>query len=144
MEKKPRPVSHTHAKKGHQQSGRTPAEQPIPGSHSHLVPEERGASPQREAAFASLPDVALACDQDGKLLCMNAASLKLFEVSSARPWLGISSQEFLQRYEWCDEQQRPAFLAPWRLHPASDAEAASFASETDRDARPPFRTQGST
>ncbi|WP_157506343.1 hypothetical protein [Ktedonobacter racemifer] len=86
-------------------------------------------SPQLEAVFASLPDAALACDRDGKLPCMNGAALKLFEVSSTRPWLGTPYREFLQRYEWYNELHHPTFPAPWLLKPDSNAAEASHTYE---------------
>ncbi|MGH2479069.1 MAG: histidine kinase dimerization/phospho-acceptor domain-containing protein, partial [Ktedonobacteraceae bacterium] len=129
MEKNPPPVSHTHAKKGHRQSGIPPAKRPISGYQSHAAPEKSMSLSQQEAIFASLPDAVLVCDRDGKLLCMNDTALKLFEVSSPHHWLGISYGEFLQHYTWCDEQQRPIFLAPWLLSLINDAETIPYPYE---------------
>ena len=126
MEKNPQPVSHAHAKKGSRQSGIPPAKRPVSRSQSHAAPEKPVSLSQQEAVFASLPDAALVCDRDDKLLCMNDAALKLFEVSPARPWLGISYREFLQHYTWCDEQQRPILLAPWLLSLLNEAETIPY------------------
>ncbi|MBO0782326.1 MAG: PAS domain-containing protein, partial [Ktedonobacteraceae bacterium] len=48
--------------------------------------------------FAFLPDGVIACDREGKIRQINAAALKLFEVSSERQCLGRDCQEFLRRY----------------------------------------------
>jgi signal transduction histidine kinase len=85
---------------------------------------------QLEAAFASLPDAIMVWDQAGKILFLNTAALTLFEVQASDTWFGASAQQFLQRYTWYDEQQRPFSFAPWLLDltPKSDA-IASFPYE---------------
>ncbi|GHO68246.1 hypothetical protein KSC_071380 [Ktedonobacter sp. SOSP1-52] len=68
-----------------------------------------------EAYFVSLPDAIMVWDRAGKLLFLNAAALTFFEVQVSDPWFGASAQQFLQRYEWCDEQQRPFSFPPCLL-----------------------------
>ncbi|GHO47134.1 sensor histidine kinase [Ktedonospora formicarum] len=54
-------------------------------------------------------------DRAGKLLFLNVAALTLFEVQDSAPWCGTSTQQFLQRYTWCDEQQRSFSFPLWLL-----------------------------
>jgi PAS domain-containing protein len=65
--------------------------------------------------FDPLPDGAIACDREGKILRADAAALKLFEVPSEALCRGRDYQEFLQRYEISDEPQRAATLEPWLM-----------------------------
>jgi signal transduction histidine kinase len=81
------------------------------------VNKERMSSQQLEAYFAPFPDAIVMWDQAGKILYLNTAALALFEVQASDTSVGISSQEFLRRYTWWDEQQRPFFFSPWLLNP---------------------------
>lgn len=83
-----------------------------------------------EAYFASLPDAIMVWDRAGKLLFLNAAVLTLFEIQASDPWFGASTQQFLQRYAWYDEQQRPFSFPPWLLDLTTfKEETASFPYE---------------
>lgn len=68
-----------------------------------------------EVAFTSFPDATILCDHEGKILRMNAAALKLFEVPSEQPYQGIPYQQFLQRYEIHDERRERIPLETWFL-----------------------------
>ena len=93
-------------------------------------PQKPRSSQQPDAYVASSPDAILVWDRAGKILLLNAAALALFEVQAADAWLGASAQQFLQRYTWCDEQQRPFSFAPWLLDLTTfKEEAASFPYE---------------
>lgn len=84
--------------------------------------KERTLCDQLENIFESLPDSALICDQEGKMVWLNAGALKLFEVASSAHWKGTSREQFLQNYAPCDEQQRP--ISPeWLINPVGDNKA---------------------
>jgi signal transduction histidine kinase len=72
-------------------------------------------SHQVEYNFDLLPDSVIAWDSEGKILRVNAAALKLFEVPSEALCRGIDYQQFLQRYERTDEPQRATTLEPWLM-----------------------------
>jgi PAS domain S-box-containing protein len=55
------------------------------------------------------------CDQEGKILQINAAALNLFALSSERLCLGKPYQQFLESYKRHDEQQQSASPEPWLL-----------------------------
>lgn len=77
---------------------------------------------QLERLFESFPDSVLVCDQEGKMVWLNAVALKLFEVASSAHWKGTSREQFLQNYAPCDEQQRP--ISPeWLMKPIGNDEA---------------------
>jgi len=79
--------------------------------------------------FDPLPDGAIACDGEGKILRANAAALKLFEVPSEALCRGIDYQQFLYRYTTGDEPQRTSALEPWLMSLLIDGEAASRLQE---------------
>lgn len=68
---------------------------------------------QAEAILDALPDNIIACDQDEKIVRINAAARK----------------HFLQRYQRDDEQQRPSFPEQWLMNLVMDEEAASSSPE---------------
>ncbi|HEX6480326.1 MAG TPA: PAS domain-containing sensor histidine kinase [Ktedonobacteraceae bacterium] len=70
-------------------------------------------SKQLEDNFDSLPDGIIVCDREGKILRANTAALTLFEVPSEALCRGRDYQEFLQRYEGCNEPQPASALEPW-------------------------------
>lgn len=78
-----------------------------------------------EAYLASLPDAIMVWDRAGKLLFRNAAALTLLEIQDADAWLDTSAQQFLQRYEWYDEQQRP-FSSPHQCSLSTNSSWTSF------------------
>src|ERR1700737_2762551 len=61
---------------------------------------------QLEAIFACLPESVIVCNREGKILRINAAALKLFEVPSEDQCRGTFYQQFLQHYTRSDEQQQ--------------------------------------
>jgi signal transduction histidine kinase len=81
-------------------------------------------SNQLECIFDTLPDGVIVCNREGKILRINAAALKLFEVASESLWRGTSFHQFLQHYKMGDEQQRAISLEPWLLSLVMDGEAA--------------------
>ncbi|GHO63508.1 hypothetical protein KSC_024000 [Ktedonobacter sp. SOSP1-52] len=90
--------------------------------------KERISSQQLESLCASLPDAIVAWDWAGKILSLNAAALTLFEVQDSSTFVGTSTQQFLQRYTWHDEQQRPFFFPSWLLAPTTHKEATTSRS----------------
>jgi len=101
--------------------------------HSKTFPQE-GIMPSKHVAynFNPLPDGAIACDGEGKILRANAAALKLFEVPSEALCRGRDYQEFLHRYTMGDEPQRTTTLEPWLMSLLIDGEAASRPQEAIR------------
>jgi signal transduction histidine kinase len=91
--------------------------------------EERTQCDRLESIFESLPDSVIVCDQEGKIVQLNAAALKLFEVTSSAHWKGTSYQQFLQSYEPCDEQQCPIPPESWLRNHVSDNGAGSHSPE---------------
>jgi len=89
-------------------------------------------SHQVEYTFDLLPDSVIAWDGAGKILRVNAAALKLFEVPSEALCQGIDYQEFLHRYTMGDEPQRATTLEPWLMSLLIDGEAASRRQEEIR------------
>ncbi len=87
------------------------------------------ASNQPECIFDALPDSVIVCDCEGKILRINAAALKLFEVASEALCRGALYQQFLHHYEMGEEQQRALSLEPWLMSLLIDGEAASNPQE---------------
>lgn len=80
--------------------------------------------------FAFLPDGVIACDREGKIRQINAAALKLFEVSSERQCLGRDCQEFLRRYVLCSEQQGSLSPEHGHMKPMPNEKTGSSPVET--------------
>jgi PAS domain-containing protein len=78
MEKRPQ-----HVTPSKQRSGLTPARKHVPRSRLLKAMQKR-IMPfnQSETILEALPDSVIACDREGKILRINAAARKLFEVSS--------------------------------------------------------------
>src|SRR2546423_1616437 len=77
---------------------------------------------QLEAIFHRLPDGIVVCDHEGKILRINAAALKLFEVDSDLFCIGIPYRQFLQAYLLNHDQQQQALsLDPWLMNLLTDA-----------------------
>lgn len=91
-------------------------------------PDEGALRQQLEAIFASIPEGIVACDQDGKILQINATALQLFGAPSEAQWRGRDCQEFLERFSLCDEQQQ-LFFRPWLSNTGNAAEGVSSSSE---------------
>ncbi|EFH80077.1 PAS domain-containing protein [Ktedonobacter racemifer] len=88
---------------------------PSPQPPKESAPNKHLSFQQLEACFASLPNAIVVWDWTGKILFLNTAAYTLFEVPASDSWVGMSAQQFFQRYEWWDEQQRPFVFAPWLL-----------------------------
>jgi signal transduction histidine kinase len=78
---------------------------------------------QLEAIFACLPESVIVCNREGKILRINAAALKLFEVSSEDQCRGTFYQQFLQHYTRSDEQQQASASEQWLLSLVIDESA---------------------
>jgi signal transduction histidine kinase len=87
------------------------------------------SSSQLEDIFNTLLAGVIACDREGKILRVNAAALKLFEVASEPLLRGTSYYQFLHHYEMGDEQQRALSLEPWLMSLIIEGEAASSLQE---------------
>lgn len=85
---------------------------------------------QTEAILASFPQSIISCDQEGKILWMNAAALELFEVPSQARWRGISYQLFLQQYEVHDEQEPVSASEQWFLNMITNTERTPASPES--------------
>ena len=70
---------------------------------------------QLECIFDTFPEGVIACDDEEKILRINAAALKLFEVPSESLYRGVPYQQFLHAYEVNDQQQRTISLEPWLM-----------------------------
>ena len=88
---------------------------PSPQPPEESAPNKHLLLQQLEACFALFPDAIVVWDWTGKILFLNTAACTLFEVPTSDSWVGMSAQQFLQRYEWWDEQQRPFDVALWLL-----------------------------
>ena len=77
------------------------------------VPPPTALARQCETIFAFLPDSTMVCDQEGEILRINTAALKLFEIQSEDQWRGKNVQAFLEQYGIYDEQQRPLSPKQW-------------------------------
>src|SRR5258708_6341713 len=86
-------------------------------------------SSQLESIFNTLPVGVIACDHEGRILRINAAALKLFEVASEPLLRGTSYHQFLHQYEMGDEQQRAPSLEPWLMSLVLDGEATTWLQE---------------
>ena len=82
-----------------------------------------------ECIFDTVPDSVIACDREGKILRMNAAALKLFEVASEPLCRGTRYQQFLHHYVKGEEQQRAISFEPWLMSLLIDGEATSSPQE---------------
>lgn len=96
-----------HATQRKQKRGRTPGGKSIPHAHSLRVTHHRMMQlTQLEAIWESFPDGLIACDRNQKIVRINAAARKLFEVISEAQWQGRDYQHFLNHY-LCSEEQSP-------------------------------------
>jgi signal transduction histidine kinase len=82
-----------------------------------------------ECIFDTVPDSVITCDREGKILRMNAAALKLFEVASEPLCRGTRYQQFLHHYVKGEEQQRAISFEPWLMSLLIDGEATSSPQE---------------
>ena len=57
-----------------------------------------------EKVFDTFPESIIISDLDGKIMYLNTAAFRLFEVSSEACYKGASFQQFLQSYQMDDRQ----------------------------------------
>ncbi|GHO42261.1 sensor histidine kinase [Ktedonospora formicarum] len=96
------------------EQGGMPEEKPIP----HFRPLE-GAHKQLsrvEAIWESFPDSLIACDHNQKIVRINTAARKLFEVPSEAQCQGKDSQQFLEHYIHSDEQSPFISSGQWLMN----------------------------
>lgn len=68
---------------------------------------------QYEKIFGVFPDGVIVCDQEGRIVYINAAALRLFEISVEAVCRGADYQQFLQRYEIDEQLNRPISSTSW-------------------------------
>jgi signal transduction histidine kinase len=103
-------------------------------SSRHVIQSKKRQKPrmlfnQFDGVFESLPESVIVCDQEERIIRINAAALKLFEVPAFAPWKGRSYQQFLQGYGLYDEQQRPISLKSRLVNLVTDDEAGADSPE---------------
>ncbi|HEX6479891.1 MAG TPA: PAS domain-containing protein [Ktedonobacteraceae bacterium] len=84
---------------------------------------------QCECIFDPFPYGVIVSDRQGKILQINIAALKLFEVPSASLCWGRPYHQFLHHYEMDDEQHQAISLEPW-LKNLIEERSESSAQET--------------
>lgn len=82
-------------------------------------------SSQLESIFNTFPDGVVACDREGKIIRINSAALKLFEVASETTYRGTSYRAFLHRYIG-DRQPGAISIEPWLMSLLFEGEAATW------------------
>jgi len=93
-------------------------------AHKPIIP-----SKQLACFLESFLDGVIACNCEGKIVWINAAARKLFEVASLSLCRGTSYHQFLQHYAPGDQQQRAISLEPWLISLLIDDEVASNPQE---------------
>src|SRR5215471_8647505 len=88
--------------------------------------EAQESRSQLERIFNALQDGVIACDHQGKILRINAAALKLFEVASESLYKGKSYHRFLHSYQIGDGQPRVSSLEPWMTSLILNGEASTW------------------
>ncbi|GHO79358.1 hypothetical protein KSD_71290 [Ktedonobacter sp. SOSP1-85] len=94
------------------------------------VPPLTALAKQRETIFTFLSDSAIVCDQKGKILRINTAALKLFDIHSETQWRGKTVQAFLEPYGMYDEQQRLFSAKQWIMYAMTQQEVICSPPET--------------
>ncbi len=122
--------SSRHVTQSKKRLGAMPARKHTP----HSTPAKERQKPrmlfnQFDGVFESLPESVIVCDQEERIIRINAAALKLFEVPAFARWKARSYQQFLAGYELYDEQQRPISLESRLASLATDDEAGSGSPE---------------
>ncbi|WP_244421968.1 sensor histidine kinase [Ktedonobacter racemifer] len=84
---------------------------------------------QAEAILEAFPESIIACDREGKILWINAAARKLFEVPSEVSCRGTDYQQFLKHYTQPDEQKQDISSEQWLMNLVLNKEAASSSPE---------------
>ncbi|EFH89203.1 ATP-binding protein [Ktedonobacter racemifer] len=85
-----------------------PHARPLRGTHKRLN--------QVEALWESFPEGLIACDRNQKIIRINAAACKLFEVGSEAQCQGRDYQQFLTSYIRSDEQPPCAPSEQWLMN----------------------------
>lgn len=94
-----------HATPGEQKRGRTPGGTSISHARSLKVTSQRMMQlNQLEVIWEFFPKGLIACDRNQKIVRINAAARKLFEVVSETQYQGRDCQHFLAHYLCSDEQ----------------------------------------
>jgi signal transduction histidine kinase len=88
------------------------------------APEETISSNQLRCLFET-SDGVIVSDPKEQIIRINAAALKLFEVSRASLRQGTLYHQFLHQYEMDDEQQQAVALEPWLLSLITEGGVAS-------------------
>jgi signal transduction histidine kinase len=123
--------SSQHGTQSEQRPGGTPASNHVPRSAS-VRPAQKNRVPfnQAEAILEALPEGVIACDREGKIVQINAAARKLFEVPSETICRGTDYQQFLQHFEERDEEQSSRSSAQWPMKLVFDEQGESSLPET--------------
>ena len=96
--------------------GETPAGKPIPHSRSlRITPYDQMQLHRLKAAWESFPDSLIACDHNQKIVRINAAACKLFEVTSEAQCQGKDYQQFLKHYIHADEHSPCGSSGQWLM-----------------------------
>ncbi|EFH84586.1 PAS domain-containing protein [Ktedonobacter racemifer] len=103
-----------HVTQRKQKRGGTPGGKPI--SHARSLGEARKRRNQVEAIWESFPEGLIACDRHQKIVRINAAARKLFEVVSKTQCQGRNHQHFLTSYISSDEQLPCASREQWLMN----------------------------
>ena len=83
-------------------------------------------SSQLERIFHTLQDGIIACDREGKILRINEAALRLFEVASASFCEGTPYPQLLHSYTVGYGQPRAISLEPWLMSLVFEGEVATW------------------
>ena len=119
-----------HVTQNKQRSGVTPGKKRVLRSRSLKTTHKRRMSfNQSNAILEALPESVIVCDQEGKIVRINAVARSLFEVPSEALCRGTDYQQFLQHYQRSDEQQRSRLPEQWLMNLAIDDEAGSSSPE---------------
>ncbi|HEX7736868.1 MAG TPA: ATP-binding protein [Ktedonobacteraceae bacterium] len=94
--------------------GKTPGGKPIP--HARPLRAAHKRLNQVEAVWESFPDSLIACDRHQKIVRINAAACKLFEVASEAHCQGKDYQQFLTPYIHTDEQSPFVSSGQWLMN----------------------------
>ncbi|GHO51034.1 sensor histidine kinase [Ktedonospora formicarum] len=96
--------------------GGTPDGKSILRSRSGRLPPHNQVQFHRlQAAWEHFPDSLVACDHNQRILRINAAACKLFEVASEAQYLGKDYQQFLNHYIHSDEQSSLVPSGQWLM-----------------------------
>ena len=115
--------SSRHVTQSKKRLGAMPARKHAPPAKERQKP--RMLFNQFDGVFESLPESVIVCDQEERIIGINAAALKLFEVPAFARWKARSYQQFLAGYGLYDEQQRPISLESRFVNLVTDDEAES-------------------